>query len=179
MDSHDIDRLLERSLSGDPPREAFRGKVLLESTAALARARRSRSQWRLATLSAAAVLIAAVSFLLGRHSTHAMASPPPAEPVAAESSETVAVSTELVAWLDAAKLFRQLGMEDRMARAVDRAHRLLPDDVAKTVSASGAAIAAGGGAGDSRKEPGERGYVTDPHESVMNANRIMALSVGD
>jgi hypothetical protein len=51
-------------------------------------------------------------------------------PPVAGAAEKVAVPGDLVAWLEAARLFRQLGMEDRMARAVDHAYGLLPYDAA-------------------------------------------------
>jgi hypothetical protein len=51
-------------------------------------------------------------------------------PVAAPSAETVAVPGELVVWLQAARFFKQLGMEDRVALAYDRASKLVPYDSA-------------------------------------------------
>ena len=140
MKSEDWDKLLERGLSGAPPRPGFREKVLADSAAAFVQARRSRARWRAGSLSAAAVLIAGVSFLLGRHSLPEPApeAAPVVTPVAAEV-RGVAVPDELVAWLDAARLFRQLGMPDRMGRAVDRASRLLPYDAATGAVACGTA----------------------------------------
>ncbi len=131
MKSEDWDKLLERGLSGEPPRPGFREEVLADSLAAFARGRRSRTWWRAGSLSAAAVLIAGVSFLLGRHSLPKAVpeTAPVVTPVAART-QGVAVPNDLVAWLDAARLFHQLGMPDRMGRAVDRASRLLPYDAA-------------------------------------------------
>jgi hypothetical protein len=138
--SEDWDKLLERGLSGGPPRPGFREEALANSVAAFVQARRSRTWWRAGSLSAAAVLIAGVSFLLGRHSLPA----PVAAPVAAKT-QGVAVPNDLVAWLDAARLFRQLGMPDRMGRAVDHASRLLPADTALAGGATGPVVAANGG----------------------------------
>lgn len=128
MKDIDEDRLLGQHLSGDPPREVFREQALAASTAALLRVQRRRSAWRRAELAAAAVLIAGIAFFGGRLS----APPPPSEsvdatPWATAEPEGVAVPTELIEWLEAARLFRQLGMQDRMARAVYRAGRLLPE----------------------------------------------------
>jgi len=138
--SEDWDKLLEQGLSGEPPRAGFREEVLGDSVAAFVRARRGLVWRRVASLSAAAVLIAGVSFLLGRHSLPGAVpeTAPAATPVAVET-RGVTVPDELVAWLDAARLFRQLGMPDRMGRAVDRASKLLPAGVATTVVARGAA----------------------------------------
>lgn len=140
MKSEDWDKLLERGLSGGPPRPGFREEVLADSVAAFVQARRSRARWRAGSRSAAAVLIAGVSFLLGRHSLPKAApeTAPVVTPVAAET-QGVAVPNDLVAWLDAARLFHQVGMPDRMGRAVDRASRLLPYDAATGAVACGTA----------------------------------------
>jgi hypothetical protein len=122
--SEDWDKLLEQGLSGEPPRTGFREEVLAESVAAFVRGRRRRVWRRVASLSAAAVLIAGVAFLLGRYSRA-----PAVAPVVAKTPG-VTVPDDLVAWLNAAQLFRQLGMPDRVARAVDRANQLLPYDAA-------------------------------------------------
>jgi hypothetical protein len=138
--SEDWDKLLERGLSGGPPRPGFREEVLANSAAAFVRARRSRTRRWAASLSAAAILIAGVSFLLGRHSLPKPApeTAPVVTPVAVET-QGITVPDELVAWLDAARLFHQLGMPERMGRAVDRASRLLPADTVATAVACGTA----------------------------------------
>ena len=140
MKSEDWDKLLERGLSGGPPRPGFREEVLANSVAAFVRGWRRRARWRAVPLSAAAVLIAAVSFLLGRHSLPEPGAEktPVVTPIAA-GGQGVTVPNDLVAWLDAARLFRQLGMPDRMGRAVDRASRLLPYDTATGAVACGTA----------------------------------------
>ena len=179
MNDAEMERLLEQGLSGTPPREEFRERVLRDSLLALARVRRTRTRWRAASLSAAAVLIAGVSFLLGRCSLWAPPTGPVVmTPVGAEASG-VTVPNELVAWLDAARLFRQLGMEDRMARAIDHASKWLPDDAAVIPDATGPVVAVGGAAGErQRKDVGLVG-VPDLRELIENANRIMAQSSGD
>jgi len=108
--------------------------------AAFGQARQSRTWWRAGSLSVAALLVAGVSFLLGRHSLPKPApeTVPVMTPVAVQT-QGVTVPDELVAWLDAARLFRQLGMPDRMGRAVDRASRLLPYDPATGAVACGTA----------------------------------------
>ncbi len=128
MKNRDIDDLLERAFSGSPPGQAFRARVLLESTAALARVRQSHSRWRLAALSAAAVFIAVASFLLGRSSVTSRGPLPASGPGVVIEGGSVSVPAELVTLLKAARLFEQLGMEDRVALAYDRAGRLMPPD---------------------------------------------------
>ncbi len=179
MNQEDLEKLLEQGLSGDPPRKEFREEVLRESLRTLAWGRRTRARWRIVSLSAAAVLIAAVSFLLGRSSLPRaeVQRMTPVRPVASEG-QTVAVPSELVTWLDAARLFRQLGMEDRMARAIDHAHKLRPYDTAAPGAATGPVVAAGGGAVESGAHDVGRARGAGLHESVDSVNRIMALSLG-
>ncbi len=179
MDERDLDKLLGQDLGGDSPEEAFRARVLQDSTAAFLLARRSYTRWRLAALSAPAVFIAAVSFLLGRCSVVPSEAPLRVPLVAAGASETVAVPGELVAWLDAARLFRQLGMEERMARAVDRAGRLLPADAVTACDATGQAFATDRGAVESGSRPVNPGDVPAVLQSVESVNRMMAQSCGD
>jgi len=164
MNDQDMDHLLEQGLAGNTPGPAFRARVLEDSAAAFVRARQGHTWWRPAWLSAAAVLVAAVSFLLGRGLTPR----PPAAPTIAEAPDVVAVPKELVVWLDAARLFKQLGMEDRMGRALDRAAKLLPRE----------AIAAGGEGTDSRSEHAGSSRTPDLHQSVGSMNQVMAQSLG-
>ena len=204
MKNEDWDKLLEHGLSGGPPRPGFREEALRDSVAAFVRGRRSQAWRRVGSLSAAAVLIAAVSFLVGRHSLPAPApeAAPIATPVAAET-QGVAVPNDLVAWLDAARLFRQLGMPDRMGRAVDHASKLLPADTATGAVACGTAAP---GCEIERITPGSRGATWTPDvtsctadprftilsalalpatplplrpSSVENVSQIMAQTLGD
>lgn len=171
MDNRDWDRLLERNLSGDPPGRVFRTRVVLESTTALIHRRQIAARWRVAARAAAAVLIAAVSFLAGRFSytqaeTGAAVLP---APVASEN-KTAAVQAELVAWMDAARFFRQLGMEDRMMRAYERAGELLPRDV---TAADGGMERMWAATGD-EQEPGGVVEAPDSRGSVEVVKRMMA-----
>jgi hypothetical protein len=174
MDKQDIDHLLEQGLSGDPPRRVFRVRVLMDSTEAFLRARRGGLRWRLGVLSAAAVFIAGVSFLLGRYS----APPPAVNEVTANASDTVVVAGDLVVWLEAARLFQQLGMEDRMHRALDRAARLLPggtiiaDDTREGAFPAAASI-------ENREERISPVGRPDANPSVQNVNQILARAFGD
>jgi hypothetical protein len=89
------------------------------------------------------------------------------------------VPSDLVAWLEAARLFGQLGMDDRMARAIDHAHKLLPYDTATVGDATGSVVAAGGGAIESPSHQAGPGRMAGPREPVESVNRIMAQSLGD
>ena len=125
MDDRDVDRLLEQAFPGGGEPNGLRQRVLRDSTAALGLSRARRRTWRAAVLAAAAVLVAAVSFLSGRASvlgrpTTVVVTPP--------DPETTSVPSELVAWLEAARFFEQLGMDERVLLAYERAGRLLPQD---------------------------------------------------
>jgi hypothetical protein len=174
MNDRNVDKLLEQALSGSSPGQAFRTKVLLDSTTAFVCARRSHARWRFAVLSAAAVVIAAVSFLLGRCS---VPSDKP-RPAVAGGVETVAVPSDLVAWLDAACLFKQLGMEGRAAHAVDRATQLLSRETLLADAQGGRVFAAGESMGN-QKESKEPTGMPGPHPSIERVNRVLAQSLGD
>lgn len=174
MDDRNVDKLLEQALSGDSPRRAFRTRALLDSTTAFVHARRRHARWRSATLSAAAVVVAAVSFLLGRCSV----SPDEPRPTVADAVETVVVPSDLVAWLDAARLFRQLGMEDRAAHAVNRATQLVPRGAVIADSQTERAFAAGELMGN-QKESTEPTGMPGPHPSIERVNRVLAQFSGD
>ncbi len=180
MNDAEMEKLLEQGMSGVPPREEFREQVLLDSVLTFTRVRRTRARWRAASLAAAAVLIATVSFLLGRSSL-------PRAPVqtrlpgtsVASESQTVAVPNDLVAWLDAARLFRQLGMEDRMARAVDHAGKLLPCDAATAGDMTGPAVVIGGKGVQSRRDRVGLDSRARRSESAEGTKRILAQVLGD
>jgi len=180
MKDRDVDTHLKQYLSGEPPREAFKQQTLRNSTAAFVSVRRRRSALRRAQLAAAAVLIAGFGFLGGRLSMPRTL--PDSVDVApmrvAAESDGVTVSSELVAWLDAARLFRQLGMQDRMARAVERAGKLLPVD---TFIADGQTLQvfATTGSIENQTESVESMVISGPHPSDEGIIQILAQSFGD
>lgn len=173
------DTLLGRHLSGDPPEQAFREQTLRDSTAAFVRVRRLRCAWRRVKFAAAAVLVAGAAFLGGRLSV-------PGEPAGYASREPrpvvesgrVTVPAELLAWLEAARLFRQLGMEDRMSRSVERAGRLLPAD---TFIADGRTrqVFAAAGSIENQKERVELMDLQGPQPSAESVNQILGAIFGD
>jgi len=186
MKDRDTDIQLRQYLSGDPPREEFRENTLRDSTAEFIRTRRRRSALRRTELAAAVILIACTTFLAGRLSApHTLPKSVDVAPQVAAIPETpriepdgVTVPNDLVAWLQAANLFRKLGMEDRMARAIDRAGKLLP---AERVTADGQTrqVFASGGAVENQKELISPTSMADPKSSTENGNRILAQIFGD
>ncbi len=181
MKYKDVDKYLRQHLSGDSPREAFKQQTLRDSTAALVRVRRRRSIRRRAELVAAAVLIAGVAFLGGRLSVpRKLPRSVDVAPRAVAETDGVNVPSDLVAWLDAARLFKQLGMEDRMGRAVERAAKLLPYDAVAASSMTGQAFTATGG-DDVFENQNKHLILADilyPPESVESISGIIAQSFG-
>ncbi len=181
MEDKDVDKYLSQHLSGDSPREAFKQQTLRDSTAVLVRVRRRRSVRRRAELVAAAVLLAGVAFLSGRLSApRTLPRNVDVAPRAAAEPDGVTVPSDLVAWLDAARLFRLLGMEDRMARAVEHAGKLLPYNAVTSISTTGQALAF---TGDDEvfEDKNKHLILTDilgPHESVESISGIIAQSFG-
>ncbi len=179
MKDRDADTRLTQHLSGEPPREAFRHLVLRDSTAEFVRIQRRRSALRRAGLAAAAVLIAGVAFLGGRLSMPSALPPDEVEtPPVEVASDGVNVPNELVVWLDAARLFKQLGMEDRMARAVERAGRLLPTG-AYSANGRAARVFAVTESAENQTELVEPTDVLGPNPSAKCANQILAQTLGD
>ncbi|MDH4239835.1 MAG: hypothetical protein OEW48_09750 [Phycisphaerae bacterium] len=178
MKDRDTDTNLMQHLSGEPPREAFKQQALRDSTAEFIRVWRRRSAWRRVKLAAAAVIVAGVAFLGGRLSMPGAPVGNVAEaPQPVVESDGVTVPTELVAWLEAARLFRQLGMEGRMARAVERAGRLLPAD---TFIADGQTLRVfAAGSIENQTERVEPMGISGPHPSAESINQILAQSFGD
>jgi len=175
----DVDKYLRQHLPGCAPRDAFKQQVLHDSTAALFRARRWRSALRRAEMAAAAVLIAGFGFLGGRLSIpRTLPGNFDIVPQVTAESGGVTVPSDLIAWLDAARLFNQLGMLDRMARAVEQAGKLLPTD---TVTANGqtSQVFAAGGSVDNQNEHMEPIAVHGPQPSADSINQILAQSLGD
>jgi hypothetical protein len=174
-----MEKLLDDNLSGAPPRPAFRARVLEDSLEAFTAERRSRVRWRFAVSGMAAVFLAGVSFLVGRLS---IGSPTPVAlpgPVAAGTGETVVVPKDLVACVSAARLFKQLGMEDRMNRALDCAGRLLPREAIAGGGAAGPVFCAAGGAGsESQSRQVGPGPKPGAPQAVENVNRILAGFLG-
>jgi hypothetical protein len=99
-------------------------------------------------------------------------------PRATADSDGVTVPSDLVAWLEAARLFRQLGMEDRMARAVERAGRLLPVDTSIADNQTLRVFVATGSI-ENPKERVEPMDISGPNPSAESISQILAQSFGD
>ncbi len=181
MKEKDVEKYLRQHLSGSPPREGFKQQALRDSTSALVRVQRRRSAWRRAELAAAAVLLAGIAFIGGRLSVpHKLPRSVDVAPRAVAETDGVIVPSDLVAWLDAARLFKRLGMEERMARAFEYASELTPYAVA-SISTTGQAFTDNGDdeVFDNQNKHSILAEILGPHESVGSVSGIMAQSFGD
>lgn len=178
MNESEAEELIGRSLSAGRPREVFRARLLGDSTAALVRTARTRARWRKAGLAAAAVLIAAVSFLCGQLSVSRPGTQGPTiTRPGPHETETVGVPADLVTWLETARLFERLGMEKRVAHAYERASRLVPYDATLAARLTDTAYAAGGRQSHDQSDPPDK-TGRDPGRPNETTNRIMAQSLG-
>ncbi len=130
MNNQDIDSLIADALSANSSGDAFREYVLRDSTAAFTRGRVLHRRLRTAGLTSLVLLVAGAVFLCGRLSAprQALNRQVLAHDVD-EQVESVMVSRDLVVWLDAARFFTQLGMDDRAALSYRQASELIPYDV--------------------------------------------------
>jgi len=129
MSEHDIDKLMEVGLGAEAASDAFRERLLRDSTAAFVRGRAFRKRLRAAGLAAAVLLVAATAFACGRFSAgETTAAEQQLARADHEKDDAMTVPVELVAWLDAARFFSQLGMDKRATRAYEQASELIPHD---------------------------------------------------
>ncbi len=177
MKDRDVDTHLKHLL-GDPARDLFKQQVLQDSTAEFLRIRWQHSVWRKAGLAVVAMLIMSITFFAGRLSAPASLPDSGNTSLADSGSGSVDVPEELVAWLDAARLFGQLGMESRMAHAVARAARLLPDD-AVIAGDRAEHVFATAESKEQQNNPIEPSDGLGPHLSAETVNQILALTFGD
>jgi len=130
MNNQDIDSLIADALSADAAGDAFREHVLRDSTAAFTRGRVLQRCLRMAGFTSLVLLVAAVAFFCGRLTVPGKVDGLQiAEQSIGERDDNVMVSRELVVWLDAARFFTQIGMEDRAALSYRQASELIPYDV--------------------------------------------------
>jgi len=183
MKDNDVDKYLSQHLSGSPPREALKQQALRDSTAALVRVRRRHSVRRRAECAVAAVLIAGIAFIGGRLSVprklpRSVDVAPQA--VAEAETDSVNVPSDLVAWLDAARFFKRLGMEERRARAFEHASELTPYNAVASISTRGQALAfTDDEVFDNQNKHSILTEILGPHKSVGSISGIMAQSFGD
>ena len=130
MNSQDINNLIEDALSANSASDAFKEQVLRDSTLVFLRGRILHRRLRTAGFTLLVLLVAGTAFFCGRLSV-------PSELIDRQivtksidaSDDSVRVSKDLVAWLDAARFFTQLGMDERAALSYRQASELISYDV--------------------------------------------------
>ena len=192
MKEKEVDKYLSEHISSSAPREAFKQKVLRDSTASFVRVQRRRLAWRRAVFAAAAVFIAGIAFLGGRLSVprsnlprnlsvpHKLPRNVDIAPGAVAEADGVNVPGDLVAWLDAARLFKRLGMEERMTHAFEKAGKLLPYEAVAEINMTGQAISVNSDVEEVFEEQNNSilTEILGPHESVESISGIIAQSFG-
>ena len=158
-------------------------KWYLSAAAPFLIGRRSSARRR-AECAVAAVLIAGIAFIGGRLSVprklpRSVDVAPQA--VAETETDSVNVPSDLVAWLDAARFFKRLGMEERRARAFDYASELTPYYTVASISTRGQAFTNNGDdeVFDNQNKHSILAEILGPHESVGSISGIIAQSFGD
>jgi hypothetical protein len=126
MDEHDINDLLNSAHNGHPAGNDFEKKLLNESTAAFKRARDFRSRLRITGLILLLAVITSFAFLAGRLSMTNKTWHQQQIAQQTNPDNNVTVPRDLVAWLDAAKFFTQLGMNERAELSYKQASLLIP-----------------------------------------------------
>ena len=130
MNNQDIDSLIADALSASAAGDAFKEHVLRDSTAAFTRGRVLHRRLRTGGFTSLVLLIAAVAFFCGRLTIPGEAlNRQTARHDVDEQAESVVVSRDMVAWLDAARFFTQLGMQERATLSYKQASELIPYDV--------------------------------------------------
>ena len=130
MKNQDIENLIEDALSEGSATDAFKENLLRTSTATLLQGRVLHRRLRTAGFALLIMLVTGAVFLCGRLSVSSEALNKQAFlHEVDEQVEGVMVSRELVVWLDAARFFTQLGMEERATLSYKQASELIPYDV--------------------------------------------------
>lgn len=130
MNNQDMNNLIEDALNANAAGDAFKEHVLRDSTAAFTRGRGLHRRLRTAGFTSLILLVAAGAFFSGRLSVpREVGDRQRVTRSIDEQDDSVMVSRDLVAWLDAARFFTQLGMEERANLSYKQASELIPYDV--------------------------------------------------
>ncbi len=130
MNNHDVNKLIEDALSASPSRDTFKNQLLQDSTAVFVRDRAFKRRLRMTGLILMILLVTTTAFISGRLSvSERIANQQVTVQSINEDNEGVRVSKDLVAWLDAARFFTRLGMDERAALSYKQASDLIPYDM--------------------------------------------------
>lgn len=126
MSDFDIDKLISDSLTSGSANDAFRDRLLRESTGAFVSSRKFGKRLRAAGLMLTIMLVAIGAFVCGNlRGLRYVATEKAPVPASGENEQMTSVPRELVAWLDAGRFFERLGMQERAVRAYKTASGLI------------------------------------------------------
>ena len=129
MSSHDVNKLIEEAFSATAANDAFKEHLLRNSTVAFAKGRALQRRLRMTGLTFVILFVTMAAFVCGRLSVSSHATDRQvASQTVGEEDEDIRVSKDLVAWLDAARFFTRLGMDERAALSYQQASDLIPYD---------------------------------------------------
>lgn len=121
MNDFDFDELIG-GMKTDSADASFQQQLLLKSQRMLVRSISVRHAIRATGVFSCVLLFVAAAFVCGRFTADSSGR----TAAVTNDVETVSVSTELVAWLDAGRFFECIGMQDRAVRAYKSASKLIP-----------------------------------------------------
>lgn len=129
MSNDDMNKLIEEALSACPASDSFKEHLLQDSTTTFTRSRTLQRRLRMTGFTIVILLFAATAFFCGRLSIFSqMTNRQVAVRTVREDNDGIRVSKDLVAWLDAARFFTRLGMNERAALSYKQASDLVPYD---------------------------------------------------
>ncbi len=127
MNDMDLDKLLPDDLPLHPADRAFKEQLKQQTDLAFSSGYQRRRQFRTACTTGLAMLLLSLAFWIGRNTitpnTGRQVAIAPDAPAG-----TVRVSQDMVTWLETARFFTRLGMEQRANNAFAQAGELVPQD---------------------------------------------------
>lgn len=130
MSNHDVNKLIEDALNASPSGDAFKNQLLQNTTAVFIKDRTFKRRLRVTGFVFMILMVTTTAFFSGRLSvSERITNHQVAVQTAVEDKESVRVSKDMVVWLDAARFFTQLGMDERAALSYKQASDLIPYDI--------------------------------------------------
>jgi len=123
----DFDELITEGLIQGKAETAFRTRLKQQSGQAFIKGQQRRLWYRRSSLICVVLLVAMSAFYSGRATVKPHS---PGKPIVStdpgQNDDTILVARDLVTWLEAARFFKQLGMEERANKAFQLASNLTP-----------------------------------------------------
>ena len=131
MSENDINELLNNALGDNTVRQDFKKQLLENSTNAFTRGRQFHKRLKVSGLIVLIAIITTSAYVTGRFSINKKTNIQQQQIVQHTNPDdnNIVVSKDLVAWLDAAKFFEQLGMSERAEFSYKQASQLIPTEL--------------------------------------------------